>query len=81
MWPFSKRQARPPGWLTDAQARDVVRIYYRDHDANCWYACALLASGEGVRIAASSEAMTTAHSLREEVALKSGRTLPVQGDA
>ena len=77
MWPFSKTKGPPKDWLTESQAKEVARIFYRDHDANCWYACAMLARGDGVRIAAPSraEAIELANALADEVFLKSGRRL------
>jgi hypothetical protein len=80
MWPFSKTEEPPREWLTPEQAKAVTRIFYADHDANCWYACALLPSREGVRLAVSSEAeaIETATALAQEVLAKSGRTLAVE---
>lgn len=56
MWPFSKTEEPPKSWLTPEQANVVTKIFYADHDTNCWYACALLPSREGIRLAVSSEA-------------------------
>lgn len=67
-------------WLTPEQAKVVTRIFYADHHANCWYACALLPSCEGVRLAVSSEAeaIEAAAALGQEVFAKAGRTLAVE---
>lgn len=77
MWPFSKPKAKADGWLTPEQARAVTQVFYAEHDANCWYACARLPGGEGVRIATSSkeEAIELAGALVSEIAAKSGRSL------
>ena len=81
MWPFSKNQPKKPEeWLTLEQAGEVTKIFYADHDANCWYACALLPNHEGVRIAAASqqEATELASALAQEVFAKTGRRFTVQ---
>lgn len=80
MWPFSKAKARPKGRLTDDQAKAVTRIFYRDHEVTCWYACARLSAGDDVRIAAASkaEAIALADVLAREVLQKSGRILLAQ---
>jgi len=80
MWPFRKREVVPEDWLSRDQARVVVKIFYADHDANCWYACARLPNGDGVRVAASSkeEAMGLAASLASEVRSKSGRVIAIE---
>lgn len=80
MWPFKKREVGPEDWLSPEQARAVVKIFYADHDANCWYACARLPNGDGVRVAASSpeEAMSLAAALASEVRSKSGRVIAVE---
>ena len=82
MWPFSrtaKVPPRPKTWLTPEQAREVRKIFYADHDANCWYACARL-DADGIRLAVSSkeEAIAAARELSEEVFALTGRRLPVE---
>jgi hypothetical protein len=77
MWPFSKSETRPEGWLTVSQARKVTKVFYRDHDVNCWYACAQWPNDDGIRIATASkaDALRIANDLVAEVFLKSGRRL------
>ena len=80
MWPFTKSKECPKSWLTESQAREVVRIFYRDHDSNCWYACARLPAQDDLRIAASSkeEARKLADALAEEIFLRTRRRLPAR---
>ena len=75
MWPFTKSKECPKSWLTERQAREVVRIFYRDHDSR--YACARLPAQDDLRIAASSkeEARKLADALAEEIFPRTGRRL------
>ena len=79
MWPFSKPESKTKEWLALKQAREVTRIFYADHDSNCWYACALLAGHDGVRIATSSkeEAIELASTLAGEVLAKTGKRISI----
>jgi hypothetical protein len=80
MWPFSNSNERCGNWLSAAQARQAVKIYYADLDEGCWFAAVFISDDDIIRFPASSkeEAIETAQALAAEVFAKTGRSLPIK---